>query len=208
GLGSSAAVTAAAVAALSVWLGDDLSPDRLLQDALRIVHTIQGSGSGADIAAAVYGGVLLYHSQPARVVASLPAQVPLTAVYSGAKTPTVEVIRRVQSLHRAHPQLVEAIFDLMEHSALQAAEAWKRGNHATVGEIFNINQGLMDGLGLNTPALNEIVYALRQRPGIYGAKISGSGLGDCVVGLGETGKGDLPGERLPLRISEEGVKID
>ncbi|MEN8260526.1 MAG: GHMP kinase, partial [Pseudomonadota bacterium] len=46
------------------------------------------------------------------------------------------------------------------------------------------NQELMDEMGVNTPELQEIVSALQESAGVFGAKISGSGLGDCAVGLG------------------------
>ena len=53
----------------------------------------------------------------------------------------------------------------------------------------------MDEVGVNTPELQEIVTALQNDPGICGAKISGSGLGDCAVGIGST---ELPGLDYPV----------
>jgi mevalonate kinase len=39
-------------------------------------------------------------------------------------------------------------------------------------------------LGVSNRLLNNIVDTLAAQPQIYGAKISGAGLGDCVIGLG------------------------
>ena len=42
----------------------------------------------------------------------------------------------------------------------------------------------MEKLGLNTPEIDEIIRLMKSDPNINGVKISGSGLGDCVIGLG------------------------
>ncbi len=49
---------------------------------------------------------------------------------------------------------------------------------------MNIQQGLMESLGVNTHLLRDMVDDLRKQSGMLGAKISGSGMGDCVIGLG------------------------
>ena len=61
GFGSSAAVTVAVHAALLKWLeGEAPDPLRLFDYALETVHAVQGRGSGSDLAASVFGGVVLY----------------------------------------------------------------------------------------------------------------------------------------------------
>jgi mevalonate kinase len=49
----------------------------------------------------------------------------------------------------------------------------------------------MDAMGVNTPELEAIVCALQTEPEIFGAKISGAGLGDCAVGIGYADLTDL-----------------
>ena len=74
----------------------------------------------------------------------------------------------------------------MNIAVLEAAQALKNNNLQALGELFNIHQGLQDALGTCNLPLAEIVYKLRADPNIYGSKISGSGLGDCVIALGTT----------------------
>jgi mevalonate kinase len=79
GLGSSAAVTVAVVAAMSAAAGgDDTSPmwrKSVLTLALGAHRAVQnGLGSGADVAASVYGGVIRF----VRENGSLPTVTPLT----------------------------------------------------------------------------------------------------------------------------------
>jgi mevalonate kinase len=74
---------------------------------------------------------------------------------------------------------------------------------------LNENQQRMEKLGLNTPELDEIVCALQQASMVYGAKISGSGLGDCAVGLGSFDPpSGFPYTVYPLETDPDGVRIE
>jgi len=131
----------------------------------------------------------------------------LTVIYSGHKRPTVEVVRLVDAARAAHPAIFDAIFSLMGRSAQAAAAAIPRGDWKTVGEWMNVNQGLMDAIGVSNAKLAEIVYALREDRGILGSKISGSGLGDCVIGLGRARRTEWPQPVLPVEIAAAGVEL-
>lgn len=206
GLGSSAAVTAATTAALFEISNREHNPLLVFRSALETVQKIQGTASGADLAAAVFGGIIFYRMQPF-VLEKLNAFYPLTVVYSGTKLPTTKVIKIVEEKRQRHPKLFATIFELMGKSAQQAAEAIKQNRWQKVGELLNINQGLMDAIGVNNRVLAEIVYHLRREPEILGAKISGSGLGDCVIGLGNIQQ-DLSYQILPVEISAEGIVFE
>lgn len=206
GFGSSAAVTVATLAAIGKWLTGAVVPDRLFEDAVTAVREVQGLGSGADVAASVHGGLLRYRAAPVEIE-RLAHRHALAAVYSGSKTPTPEVVARVEERRRLYPRLFDDIFDAMDQCATAAARAASSGDWRTFGLMMNTAQGLMDALGVNTARLAEIVYALRGEPGILGSKISGSGLGDCAVGLGATGAG-FPFEAIGLEMAEQGVAIE
>jgi len=185
GFGSSAAVTVATHAALLKWIGGT-EPDKeaLFAQALETVHAVQGRGSGADLAASVFGGVVGYCTalefQPVAIT------LPLTAVYCGYKTPTVEVIQKVELQRKADTAKFERIFSEIDLGVQEALVALQEDDLALFDLVFDRNQQLMDEMGLNTPELREIVAALRNDPETGGAKISGSGLGDCAVGIGHS----------------------
>ena len=73
---------------------------------------------------------------------------------------------------------------------------------------MNINQGLMDSLGVNNSRLAELVYELREDPNIQGSKISGSGLGDCVVGLGKSMRRDWGVPSLAVKVDLAGAVVE
>jgi mevalonate kinase len=174
GFGTSAAVTVAMLAALS----GETDKARLMREARAIIQQVQGRGSGADVAASVYGGVVHYRMQDgaAELVSQEPH--PVAALYCGYKTPTPEVIARVDEHWRDDPQGRDAIFTRMGELAGQ-------GIDHNFGDRLNEGQTLMTRLGVSTPELDQCVEILRASPGIRGAKISGSGLGDCAIGWGE-----------------------
>ncbi len=208
GLGSSAAVTVATLAALAGAQGRAPDPHCLLECGAKIIRKVQGGvGSGADVAASTYGGCLRYHAETQEVV-KLSTAPALTVLYSGSKTPTPEVIALVEERRQRQPEVFAELDALIGDVARRAFEAAARSDWAAMGELMNINQGLMDALGVNNERLAELAYALRADPGIHGSKISGSGLGDCVVGLGKAMRRDWGVPVLAVQVEPAGAAVE
>jgi mevalonate kinase len=206
GLGSSSAVTVATLAVIDLWLTGALpSHNSLMQDALTIIRSVQGMGSGADAAAAIWGGILLYRATP-EVVAVHKQLPPATLVYAGYKTATPEVIRIVDARREQAADGFEALFDRIDANSLKASEALDAGNVAALGSILNEGQHLMEELGVCDDTLDDIVTTMRSMPDILGTKISGSGLGDCVLGIGTLTTVDWPYRVIPVHFTTEGVR--
>lgn len=206
GLGSSAAVTAAVTAALAAFCAADTSPAALFDRALSAVHAAQnGRGSGTDLAASIYGGVIHYRREP-RQIEPLPGLPPLALLYCGYKMKTPAVLAQVEARAAAHPALYAGLYRLMGQTCAAARAALVDADWARLGQLMNLYQGLMDALGVNDATLSEMIWRLRAQPTILGAKISGSGLGDCVLGLGEL-SAPLPWESIPVSVAPTGVEI-
>ncbi|HSX20528.1 MAG TPA: hypothetical protein VLG38_05340 [Gammaproteobacteria bacterium] len=248
GLGSSAAVTVATIAALGQWLNViPLPADDILDMALQVILAVQGSGSGADVAASIYGGVLGYSvsreddanykvcrtgdaevggtarraqrsehdggcrsGRTRRHINLLPTIPNLTAVYSGYKTPTPEVIRIVTAAQQQDPDRFSTIFSKIHDVAMQAVNAITERNWPLLGQLFNQHQTLQAELGVSDQTLDHLVQLLTKQPQIHGAKISGAGLGDCVIGLGEVQENLIAANdgmlQFAVRIDPEGIK--
>lgn len=203
GFGSSAAVTVATHAVLFRWIhGVEPEARRLFDQSLETIYMVQGRGSGADLAASVYGGVVGYTTEPH--FEPLELSLPITAVYCGYKTPTPEVIEYVEQFRGKDPELYEKIYAEIDRSVGEAIAALRRKDYVTFGDILSSNHGLMNDMGVNTPELQEIVDTLMSDPDIYGAKISGSGMGDCAVGLGRAGDYDFDYPVYHLEITPHG----
>ncbi|VGO19036.1 mevalonate kinase family protein [Pontiella sulfatireligans] len=194
GFGSSAAVTVATHVAILNWLlGEPPEKELLFSESLKTVHAVQGRGSGADVAASVYGGMVGYTTAPEFLPVAV--SVPLTAVYCGYKTPTPEVILKVEQLRAVNLIKYERIYSEIDAGVQEAVACLQRRDLAAFGKILNRNQQLMAEMGVNTPELQEIVWTLQSDPEVFGAKISGSGLGDCAIGIGNA---ELPGLNYPV----------
>ncbi|TAN36933.1 MAG: hypothetical protein EPN23_07405 [Verrucomicrobia bacterium] len=230
GLGSSAAVTVALLKGLDALISGDFgkaalpknpvgrarSPDAplksvtaraLFHDAREIIRGVQGVGSGADAAASVYGGIVLYRATPL-VIRPLAVAPHLTTVYCGYKTPTAEVIQIVEQARAKNPILFNKLFDLMDACVTHALPHSRARRWHEFGKLMNLHHYLQAALGTNTPELEDICERLRAAPGISGAKISGSGLGDCAIGLGHT-RAKLAGYPVQqLRVDLAGVRLE
>ena len=208
GLGTSAAVTVATLAALTGAQGKTLDPGCLLESGAKIIRKVQGGvGSGADVAASAYGGCLRFFAETQEVVKLSPVP-QLTVLYSGSKTPTPEVIAIVAASRKKEPAVYGELDELIGDVVRRAFEAATRGDWETMGRLMNINHGLMDALGVNNARLAELVYKLREDPKILGSKISGSWLGDCVVGLGKSTRRDWGVPSLAVEVDPVGATVE
>jgi mevalonate kinase len=205
GLASSASVTVALCAALKTWIDGSWNHQDLLQDCCTVIRNVQGYGSGADAASIIYGGVIGYQARTA-LVTPLASTLPLVLVYSGKKTPTPDVIRIVNALEKRSPVLYRALFSAINDVTVEALIALHTSQYQRLGRLMNHADGLMEALGVGTKELSSICWSLRDCPSIFGAKISGSGLGDAVIGLGTMA--EIPfGKRLPSTVASKGVEV-
>src|SRR5262249_33550069 len=65
---------------------------------------------------------------------------------------------------------------------LAGAEAIKVGDLVELGELMNLNHGLLNALQLSTPDLEEMIHIAR-RNGAVGAKLTGGGGGGSIIAL-------------------------
>lgn len=194
GFGSSAAVTVATHATLMRWINNKEPQQHMLFNAsLETIQAVQGRGSGADIAACVFGGMVGYSTEPSFDPVGI--SVPLTAVYCGYKTPTAEVIMKVEQRRSANSERFDRIYAEIDAGVVEAVDLLRAHDFPGFGAVLNRNHELMNEIGVNTPELQEIVSALQVLPDVFGAKISGSGLGDCAIGIGYA---DLPDLDYPV----------
>lgn len=206
GLGSSAAITVATLAAIQTWITATFPPrSSLMQEAVTLVRQVQGAGSGADVAASVWGGILLYKATP-KVVRRHAVLPPVTLVYAGYKTPTPEVIRIVETQREQSEPEFAVLFRQIDANAQIASAAIQTRDWPTLGTALTHGQTLMEALGVCDATLADIVTRLHAAPGMLGAKISGSGLGDCVLGIGALSAVEWPYRVIPIALSNAGVR--
>lgn len=202
GLGSSAALTVAVVSLLHRWLGKSSAPMDIFQGSLSIVRAVQGFGSGTDLITSLLGGVVVLHPEPLHIEKLKPIPY-LCLVYAGYKTPTTEVVRIVREAQQKDPKKYDSLFEEIGHCAEEGSVFIKQEDWEALGKVFSKQQGLMEKLGVCDSTLKKIVKVLEKKPEMLGAKISGSGLGDCVVGLTASPQKCLS---IPHALEKEGIE--
>lgn len=178
GLGSSSAVTVAALKALR----PAASNRELFDAAYKIVLDIQGRGSGFDVAAAIWGGTL-YFVTGGKVIQPLNVKdMPLVVGYTGIKADTATLMANVAEKMKVQPERVERIYDAIAKLVEEAKMKMLNGDWEQVGKLMDFNQEYLRDLGVSSEKLEALISAAKAA-GAWGAKLSGAGGGDCMIAL-------------------------
>ena len=181
GLGSSAAVAAAVARAAADLSGFDLDDDAchsIVQQAERVAH---GNPSGIDARAVVACGPIRFHGGH---VSSVGVGAPLTFVLADSGVPgsTAEAVAGVRERRAADPQgigrAIAELSELAEGSTLDL----RLGDRDALGGRMRAAHELLGRIGVSTPRLDALVDAATAA-GASGAKLTGGGLGGCVLAL-------------------------
>jgi mevalonate kinase len=218
GFGSSSAVTIATLFALSSVFNKPIDKKSLFQLAYKTVLTIQGVGSGFDVAAATYGGTLLYTKGGVileKLNWNMNNGISIVVGYSGVKADTPTIVKEIAKKREEQKKRVDRIFEAIAKLVLQAKTAGDKNDWETVGKFMNFNQEYLRDLGVSTEKLESMIQAAK-KAGCYGAKLSGAGGGDCMIALVlKDKKKDVEkaiiqagGIVVPVTVHTEGVRIN
>jgi hydroxymethylglutaryl-CoA reductase len=198
GLGGSAALAVAIVRALDAHFRLDLDDARVNELAFECEKAAHGTPSGVDNTVATYGRAVLYHRDDAGPHFQwLRVGQPLSFVVgvSGRESLTANHVAKVRAAWERQPGRYDRLFDDVDALALAGAAAIERGDRAELGELMNLNHGLLNALQLSTPELEELVHIAR-RAGALGAKLTGGGGGGSMVALVESGQANAVAEAM------------
>ena len=188
GLGSSAAVLSATLTGLNYICQTQYSKQQLWNIGKKVIIDIQGRGSATDLAASLYGGLVFFQppiDNQVLKIESIPTKLNLILVYCGYKTPTAEVLAQVARHWQHTPHELSKIYADMGEITRHAYQALLENRLSVFFLCIEQYQTLMCQLGVSDKTLEKIIDLLKHCPKIDAAKISGSGLGDCALGIGE-----------------------
>ncbi len=195
GLGSSAAILVASLAALELAAGSSGQDAGLaaavFEPALVAHRAAQGGGSGVDVACAAHGGTLIVRRTEAQLATEavrLPGGLVWEVWAGGAPTSTSSYVAQVAELAQREPALFEERLEALRRAAEAAAEAVRRGDAGgLVAQLDHQRRGLSAlgqaaGIEIVTPALAGL-GALAVAEGAVVIP-SGAGGGDVAVFVG------------------------
>jgi len=212
GLGSSSAVTVATLEGLNQLFNKNLTKKQLFDMSYLVVRSIQGVGSGFDIAAAVYGGTQYFVTGGAMIEKISIQKLPLVVGYSGIKADTPSYVRKVAEEFKHKQEELKNIFLSIVSLVEEAREGLENSDFNKVGICMSQNHKLLQKLGVSIPKLDAMVEVALSA-GAWGAKLSGAGGGDCMIALVSEEKRDevkqaiesVGGEIINVELNAKGV---
>lgn len=181
GVGSSAAVAAAVVTAVSGALGRDLDPDErfaLIQDAERAAH---GAPSGLDARAVCAPGPIWFRRGSVEPI-TVGTALHFVVADSGVRGRTREAVGAVRSLRESSPEVFDRAVGALAELTAQARADISHGDLDGLGSAMDAAHRHLGTLGVGDPALDHLAAAARAA-GAAGAKLTGGGRGGCVIAL-------------------------
>jgi len=215
GLGSSAAVIVAVTAATGSLLKAEISKEDVFRIACETEKVAHGTTSGVDPAISTFGGALLFQMDTGFKPLEVKAEIPIVVGDTGVGRSTRVQVEKVRSMMENYPNIFEPLQRGAREIVLRAINAFKDDDLVTLGELMNINQGLLYALGVSDESLEWLINASR-KAGALGAKLTGAGGGGCMVALAKNERIEnvmdaimtAGGRPFLAKKTDEGVKIE
>ena len=208
GLGSSASISVCISAALLIQ-SRALSgphPDQMGHEAEEQLErinrwafvgelAIHGTPSGVDNTVATNGRAVLFqrkdYTKPpmVKVLRDFP-ELPLLLVNTLQPKSTSAEVAKVALLKERHPAVADSILNGIDaitrsvHDCISSEDfdATDPDSIAYLGELMNVNHGLLTALGVSHPKLERLRYLVDQS-GVGWTKLTGAGGGGCAITL-------------------------
>ena len=184
GLGGSAAIAVSIIKALNNHFKLALNQDEINQMALESEKIAHGNPSGIDNTMATYGHPLIFRNGDNPLIEPLNINETFSILvgFSSTEGLTAKTVGIVRDLWKQNPGVYEKIFDEIDSLALQSIQAIQNNDFELLGQLMNINHGLLNTLQVSTPELERLIMIARES-GALGAKLTGGGGGGAVIAL-------------------------
>lgn len=179
GLGSSAAVTVATLSAINDEFKKNYTFEEIADMAFAIEKKVQkGRASPTDTSVSTFGGLVFITGTSRRRL--VPQNFQIVIGNTLVSHNTSKMVEMVADLRRKQPDICNPIIDAI--GAVAVAAMHHMSDAQQLGKLMNMNQALLDALGVGHPAISKLILASRAA-GAYGAKLTGAGGGGCIVAL-------------------------
>ncbi|MBC7443519.1 MAG: hydroxymethylglutaryl-CoA reductase, degradative [Ramlibacter sp.] len=191
GLGASAAFAVAVIRAVAGRFNLRLSDAEVSGLAFECEQIVHGTPSGIDNTVATFGRPVLFRKTDAvggheiRDIVT-PYPIPVVIGISGVHALTSQTVGLVRTAWQKNPARYDSIFTQIDALVLAGVESLRHGDIAELGELMNINQGLLNALQVSSPEIEQLV-AIARRAGALGAKLTGGGGGGAMIAIAEPG---------------------
>lgn len=197
GMGSSAAVAIAVIRAVFDYYDRELTADvleDLVNQAEKVAH---GNPSGLDAKTCLSDEPIVFRKEVGFETLPVELGAYLVIADTGLKGQTSQAVAQVASLGQEGQVLLSQLGDLSEAFIAGLAQV----DLSALGGLMIQAHALLRQLGVSCLEADHLV-AVAQEAGACGAKMSGGGLGGCVIALTDT---EVAAQAISQKLREEGA---
>jgi len=196
GLGSSAAITTAIVAALFA-MKNGFSKERVAKHSFEIEYDVQGMASPIDTSTCSYGNaIMVWKKEKEGYIWKISKNGNTWHIYP-FEIPEINIVIGVSNIKSKTPSIVKKVSRFVEHSSfakdllnemellvMDGIKALRQKDVVKFGEIMNKNHKILYNIGASSKEIEKLV-AIARKAGAYGAKITGAGGGGSIIAIGD-----------------------
>lgn len=182
GLGSSAALSVAAVAAIYGLINRHSKKKEILELAIETEKIIHRNSSGADCVISTYGGLMYYQKNSNVRQLKYSKKLNFIITNTGLKHSTGELVSIVERFRQNNFATFIELSNNVTNICNNAIEALKEGNTLKLGKLMNENQTLLEQIGVSNKEINKIIETSLNY-GAIGSKLTGAGGGGCILSI-------------------------
>ncbi len=186
GLGSSASIAVSLAYAINCFYELGLQKSKINEFAYAQEKIVHGSPSGIDNNICMYGNAIYFQADRFNFI-KVPKDLNLLISNTNIEHNTKEAINRIKQLKKTNPEKTESYLQRIGALTEQAKNELSKGNIQKIGELMNLNNKYLTKLRVSNDAIDKIIKICRHN-GALGAKLTGAGLGGCVISLGDPEK--------------------
>lgn len=185
GMGSGSSIAVASAGAVDYFLNGETNKQRVDEAAyLFDVLAHNGLCSGIDHKTILNGGFNTFIRTEGITPLGITDAMTIVIGDTMEEAMTAPMVKKVSEFRSSDIQAADRLLDEMDQCARRGLDSLKRGDMAGLGEEMNINQSLLEEIGVSHPKLELLVNAARDA-GALGAKLSGGGGGGIMIALCE-----------------------
>ncbi|MFC1802813.1 mevalonate kinase [Thermoproteota archaeon] len=189
GLGSSAAICVATVSAVERLYDAGLKQKEISNIAFEGETIIHGKPSGVDNNVSTFAGIMSYDKENGIKRHKIDKDIPFIIGNTRKKRSTKKMVEKVASLKERTTKEMDKILNSMGMIAESGLDALLEADLGRIGNLMNLNHGLLSAIGVSTMKLEILCHTSRNN-GALGAKLTGAGGGGCMIALSE--EADIP----------------
>ena len=184
GLGGSAAIAVAIIKSLNHHYSLNLSDEEINSMAFESEKVAHGNPSGIDNTMATYGHPLIYRTGENPLIERLNINEEFSLVlgFTNQEGLTAKTVAHVKTQWKQNKSVFERLFNEIDTLVLESVQAIQNNDFKHLGQLMNVNQGLLNAMQISTPELERLIMIARDA-GAMGAKMTGGGGGGAIVAI-------------------------